>query len=332
MRWTTGQESLGSSLAGVKRVAGVLVVTLAVVASLLTFPAGIVGVTACWLAAYTIGVVRSRRSSWLLAVWMAVILVKRIDWPPALWVLMLLNGMVVAVSIARINSAGRVPAILPPALLWLAWAALAVNSYRAVHINHVPAASSNRPIVCVGDSLTSYTRQGGYPEVLAQMVALRVINLGQPGITSAEALKKLPALKEARPCVVVIELGGHDFLKDTSLLKRASRAAVKRNLEVFIEAADELGAEVVLIEVPRGFIVDPYAGLERELARQYDLELISDTTIRRFVLASPIAPIGMWFGGSQLSEDGLHPNSHGNVLLARRVLVSLQRLSIVPKK
>ncbi|HVX10479.1 MAG TPA: GDSL-type esterase/lipase family protein [Pirellulales bacterium] len=332
MRWTTGEESHGSRLAGVKRVASVLVITLAVVASLLAFPAGIVVMTACWLAAYTLGVVRSRRSSWLLAVWIAVVLIKRIDWPPTLWGLMLLAGAAVATSMGRGNLARRMPPVLAPALLWLAWVGFAIDSYRAVHINHIPTASRRQPIVCVGDSLTSYTRQGGYPEILADMVAVPVINLGQPGITSAEALKKLPELKAARPCVVVIELGGHDFLKDTSLLKRTSRVAVKRNLEAFIAAAHELGAEVVLIEVPRGFIVDPFAGLERELARQYDLELVSDTIIRRFVLASPIAPLGMWLGGPQLSDDGLHPNSEGNALLARQVLAAVRRISIVTKK
>jgi lysophospholipase L1-like esterase len=212
------------------------------------------------------------------------------------------------------------------ALLWLGWITYAADSYRAVHINHPPAPIGSRPIVCVGDSLTSYTREGGYPEVLATMVDQPVINLGQPGVTSTEALKMLPELKNAKPGVVVIELGGHDFLKDTTLLKAKSRAVAKRNLEQFIACAAELNAEVVLIEVPRGFVVDLFAGLERELARQFDLELIPDTTIRCFVLNSPAAPPGTWFGGPYLSDDGLHPNARGNAVLARRVLQALKRI------
>ncbi|HET6883007.1 MAG TPA: hypothetical protein VFI31_22755 [Pirellulales bacterium] len=132
-------------------------------------------------------------------------------------------------------------------------------------------------------------------------------------------------MQAARPCAVVIELGGHDFLKDDSLLKRSSRGAVRRNIETIIAAADEAGAEVILMEVPRGFVVDPFAGLERELARTHDLELIADTTIRRFVLSSPVAPPGSWLGGPFLSDDGLHPNARGNALLARRVLAALER-------
>jgi hypothetical protein len=83
---------------------------------------------------------------------------------------------------------------------------------------------------------------------------------------------------------------------------------------------------VVLMEIPRGFLTDPYAGVERELARQYDLELISDSAIRQLVLFSPYAPPGMWINGNHLSDDGLHPNSRGNEHLANRVARSLSRI------
>ena len=325
------EKACGSRFASIKRIGRVIAIAFALVASLLTFPAGIVVMAACWLAAYTVAVIRRRKATWLLAVWMAVVLVKRVDWPPAMWILMGLAGAIVISSAAGFTAARRFPALLP-VLLWVAWIGFAADSYRSVHINHAPVLPRERAIVCVGDSLTSYARRGGYPEVLAEMVAMPVVNLGQPGITSAEALKKLPELRKARPCVVVIELGGHDFLKDTSLLKTASRAGARRNIGAFITAAQELNAEVVLIEVPRGFVIDPYAGLERELARQYDLELIPDTTIRRFVLGSPVAPPGLWLGPPYLSDDGLHPNARGNALLARRVLAALERMGVVEQK
>jgi hypothetical protein len=80
------------------------------------------------------------------------------------------------------------------------------------------------------------------------------------------------------------------------------------------------------MEIPRGFITDAYAGLDRELARKNDLELICDTAIRNLVLRSPAGPIGFWTGGPYLSDDGLHPNRHGDEYLADCVAAALVRL------
>ena len=126
-----------------------------------------------------------------------------------------------------------------------------------------------------------------------------------------EAIGSLPSLIKANPQVVVIELGGHDFLKGYS------RAATKENLEKIVDTCRSIGAEVIVMEIPRGFITDPFAALEREMARQKSLELIPDTAIRRLVLWSPHAPPGMWLRPeSRLSDDGLHPNAQGNRMLA----------------
>lgn len=307
------------------RVGRTLFVVLAVAVSLLTFPAGITAMTGCWLAAYTVATIRRRSATLCLITPLAVMLVKRVNWPMAFWIFLV---VAIGALILALSRKDRPPwtRFLPHALLWLAWLGFGVDAYLAIHINHRIAPLDHRPIVCIGDSLTSDGRSGGYPEVLAEKVRVPVINLGQPGITSGEALKKLPDLVAARPQVVVIELGGHDFLKDTSWLKRASRASTKHNLQTLIDAARKIDAEVILLEVPRGFVTDPYVGLERQLAREHDFELIPDTVIRRFVLESPVAPPGMWSGGPYLSDDGLHPNQRGNELLAKVVLRALTRI------
>ncbi|HEV3344785.1 MAG TPA: GDSL-type esterase/lipase family protein [Pirellulales bacterium] len=311
-------------LASVRRIGRTLAFVLALSASLLTFPSGIVAMTGCWLIAYSLAAMCRRRSLIFLIAPIAVILVKRVDWPAGLWVFMAFAAIVMSVSASRF--AGKYGRYAFPALMCLAWLGFAIDACRSVRINHAVRPLDGRPIVCIGDSLTSYTKNVGYPEVLADMVSVPVINLGQPGVTSAEALGRLPELAAAKPQLVVIELGGHDFLKDATVLKSASRAATKRNLETLIAAASRANAEVVIIEVPRGFVFDPYAGLERQIAREQDLALISDTVIRRFVLSSPVAPPGMWLGGPYLSDDGLHPNHHGNRLLARVVLEAIERL------
>ncbi len=313
--------------ASVKRVARVLACVALVFGSLLTFPAGVPWMMALWLALHTAIAVRDG-NGWLpLAGCVLVVAVKRVDWPPGMWLLL---GAILMVGLletrVRRLTAGpqrqRLSWVLA-VFLWLAWLEMAWDWHQGAHAHHTAPPIDGRPIVCLGDSLTSYPPKGDYPAVLGSLLKVPVVNLGRPGITSKEALTVLPELVKKRPQVVVIELGGHDFLKDQSFFKTASREATRRNLERFIDAARECRAEVVLVEIPRGFITDPYAGLERELARQYDLELVADTAIRNLVLESPAGPIGVWTGGPYLSDDGLHPNARGDAYLAQCIAAAL---------
>ena len=131
----------------------------------------------------------------------------------------------------------------------------------------------------------------------------------------------LPEITRLNPQVVVIELGGHDFLKGYS------RAATKTQLTTIIDSVRRIGAEVVLVEVPRAFISDPYWGLEREIARQEDVELVPDTAMRRIFLRSTVFPPGTWLGPPFLTdESGIHPNERGNQMLAEYVAAALVRM------
>ncbi len=152
-------------------------------------------------------------------------------------------------------------------------------------------------------------------------MSLPVRDLSYPGITSGQALSILPRLVAANPQMVVIELGGHDYLKGLG------RTATRQNLEKIVDAARSIGAEVILMEIPRGFIIDEFDGLERQMARQEALELVPDTAIRKLVLWSPAAPPGMWVRPEhRLSDDGLHPNARGNRVLAEYVADALERI------
>jgi lysophospholipase L1-like esterase len=294
------------------------------------FPAAAPALIAVWLGCST-GLAARGYASWpALTGCLLMLFIKRLDWPPGLWALA--GSLAIAIfldvrwrgeSDRRTLRRRRVALV---SCLWLVWLGFAWDWRRSYHAGHPVAALDRRPIVCIGDSLTSYPPRGGYPQHLAKLVSVPVVNLGAPGVTSAEALKQLPKLEAARPQAVVIELGGHDFLKDSSWLKADGRKTAQRNLEQLISAARSLQAEVVIVEVPRGFVADPFAGLERELAREHDLELVSDTAIRNFVLWSRSCPPGAWTEGPYLSDDGLHPNARGEEYLAGVVLDSLVRL------
>jgi lysophospholipase L1-like esterase len=276
---------------------------------------------ALWFGWHTERVLHDRPAWAPLLACALIVLVKRVDWPPAL---VTLSGVVLAVGIieaCRIRgllSRRVMPVWMTMSALWIGWAYLAAGWHAASHRGMIRAWSDTRPIVCLGDSLSSGDKPNtGYAQFLQTQLAVPVVDLSQPGITTRDALKQLPAVIDANPQAVVIELGGHDYLKGYG------RDATKANLELIIAACQSAGAEVVLMEVPRGFITDPFAGLERELARRHDLELIPDTVIRRLVLWSPYAPPGMWTRGPYLSDDGLHPNRRGSELLAEYVFGAL---------
>jgi lysophospholipase L1-like esterase len=316
-----------------RRVARTAGLALAVVASLAAFPGETPWMIAFWLVWGTIRLLRSRGAWGPLAACSLLLLAKRVPWTPGLGLLagIALSCLVAGWLAGKSENARAVRGIawLEAAVLWIAWAAMAFDWYSAAHGPRGVEIARGRPVVCLGDSMTSMgPPHGGYPEVLAGLVTIPVVNLGQPGITTRQAIGLLDRLVAADPQVVVLELGGNDFVQGQS------RQAVKENLEQIIVACRERGAEVILMEVPRGFFSDPYWGLERQLARQYRLELIPDTAIRRLLLSSPTMPPGQWTSGPFLTQDdGLHPNARGNRLLAEYVATALKRRygrSIVP--
>jgi len=286
------------------------------VASLLVFPAALPWMILGWLLLFAVRRFRGRPGWPPLALGVALLLIRRVDWAPGLVVLGLLMILAAALDRCRARGPGfRTAALVSAAVLIPAWAGMAWEWSRVGRSSRHPVLLADRPIVCMGDSLSSY----GYPRLLQKRLRVPVVDLAQGGITTIEGVRQLPEVAALRPQAIVVELGGHDSLRGKK------RSETKANLERIIRAGREAGAEILLFEIPRGFVVDPYAGLERELARQYDLEMIPDGAIRQLVLFSPFTPLGSWTG-RLLSDDGLHPNEAGNVLLAERVEAALTRL------
>lgn len=206
-------------------------------------------------------------------------------------------------------------------VLWLVWGLVCFECRQITVCNRTLSLDPSRPVVCLGDSLTQgLLPDRGYPQPLQLMIRLPVINSGFSGISTSQGLGQISRVLGHNPQVVVIELGGHDFLKGRS------RATTKANLETMISQCRAAGAEVVLMEIPRGFIFDPFASLEREIAYEQDVQLVADSAIRQLVLWSPIAPPGMWFPDSQLSDDGIHSNPRGSKAMARYVAEALREM------
>jgi acyl-CoA thioesterase I len=283
------------------------------VASLLVFPSMLPWMILGWLLLFALRRHRGKAAWPPIAFCLGILLIKRVDWSPGLVVLALAMMVVWTLDILRAKRPSWMRAA--SVALALAWVLMAWTWTQTGRTGRTPPLAEARPVVCVGDSLLS----GGFARQLGPRLGVPLIDLAQGGITSAEGLRLLPEGLVLRPQAVVIELGGHDYLRGKS------RKETKENLERMIRLSREAGAEVFLFEIPRGFITDPFAGLERELAREHDLEMISDGAIRQLVLFSPFTPLGEWTG-RKLSYDGLHPNDEGNRFLAERVEVALRRV------
>ena len=286
-------------------------------ASLLTFPAGITLMVAGWLLLASLALIAGRKGqTGAILVTLAILLLIKQPEHSERFVL-LLTAIFYSAAAASWHPNPRARAI-EMVVLWLIFAWFGVG--RHLDASGIPSRESkvNPEIACLGDSLTEF----GYPEKLQTMVAVPVINFGRNGYTTTEAIKDLlPKIIQRRPRVVVLELGGHDYKNGKS------RQQTKQQLTQIIESIQRYGGDIVIVEIPRGFINDPYSGLERDLAREYDLELISDTIIRRFIFSGPSFPPGSWLAPEQrLSDDNLHPNELGNLAFAKSVKSALDRL------
>ncbi len=286
--------------------------------SLISFPSWLAWMASVWVF---VGLAAAAKDKpvwpWLIGL-VVVLLVKRPGWTMELWVLLLVLS---AVALRDWRSRNGSDKSFNRKWLLFGSGALVVtlvNFHAARWIKTNPSGKrelDDRPIACLGDSLTDY----GYPQELEKLLKVPVADFGVNGIATDDGIKMTPAILESNPQLVVIELGGHDYNGE-----QKTRAQTRENLVTLIETFKDANVGVVLVEIPRGFISDPYDGLERELCGHYDLKLIDDSLIRSFVFRSPIVPPGMWLDSSQhYSKDGLHPNELGNRHFARTVAGAL---------
>lgn len=157
-------------------------------------------------------------------------------------------------------------------------------------------------VLAFGDSVTYGVGANSgedFPSLLAGETGWNVINAGISGDTAREAKQRIGALlTQHQPQLVIVELGGNDFLR------RRSMAAVKQDLRQIIDQSLNSGAITALISVPElsvlratmGALAD--APIYAELAQETSVVLVSD-------LFSGV------LSDDNLKADEIHPNSRG---------------------
>ncbi len=164
-------------------------------------------------------------------------------------------------------------------------------------------------ILAFGDSLTSgsgSSRGKDYPAQLAQMTNRSVINAGIPGETSAQGVRRLPALLDKyQPDLVILIHGGNDFLRKLDVRQ------TRDNLVTMIHMLDDAHISTVLLGVPQPALWLQSADFYAELAKQWNLPFDED------VLSEILSD-------RELKSDQIHPNDHGYRVLAEAVHNLLQ--------
>lgn len=171
-------------------------------------------------------------------------------------------------------------------------------------------------ILAFGDSLTFGTgasaKSKSYPNQLAEITQLTVINAGIPGEKTAEGLLRLPAvLEKSQPQLVILCLGGND------MLRKKPRDSMLSNLDDMVELIEEAGADVVLLGVPEPALfslsADPrYTQLAQQFALPIENEIISSV-----------------LGDSSLKSDPIHPNDAGYRKMAEAIAELLKQAGAI---
>jgi lysophospholipase L1-like esterase len=168
----------------------------------------------------------------------------------------------------------------------------------------LPKLGPHDVILAFGDSLTYGTGAApseAYPAQLVGLTQHAVVNAGVPGETTAEGLKRLPALlDEHRPRLVLLCLGGND------MLRRLPEAETKNNLRLMLQTLRASGIQVVLIGVPEPKLFGGAPGFYAQLAEEFELPYDGDT-------------LNTVLKDNALKSDPIHPNAAGYQTIARQL-------------
>lgn len=174
-------------------------------------------------------------------------------------------------------------------------------------------------LLCLGDSLTygyGATAGAGYPQQLEQLTGYVTKNAGINGDTAEGALARLPALlQENTPGLVLISIGGNDFLRNLPLER--TRAALKSLVQTAAASA-----QVVLVAQPKPVFLSAAAGslndheVYAEAAKETGTPLFSDGW--SYVLSR-----------SELRSDQIHANAEGYKVFAERLAAWLRDMKFV---
>ena len=176
-------------------------------------------------------------------------------------------------------------------------------------------------IAFLGDSLTAgwhIEEEQAFPslierELRGRGVAVRVLNAGVSGDTSAGGRRRLSWVMRQKPAVVVVALGANDGLRGLEL------APMEANLRAVLAEVKAGGAQPLLVgmKIPPNLGPDYARRFEQtysNLAREHEVPLVP------FLLEGVAGRADLTF------SDGVHPTAEGHKRMATNVLPYLWEL------
>ena len=171
--------------------------------------------------------------------------------------------------------------------------------------------SAGEAIVCFGDSLTEGVGADAgedYPSVLSRQLNFPIVNAGQRGDTTAQALERLSeSVLRRNPRLVIVLLGGNDFLR------QMPRAESKKNLAEIVRRIQQQGAMVAIAGIKLGLFTDEFAAIYEETAKEFGALYIAQ--VMKGILSD-----------ATLKSDPIHPNGAGYRLIAERIAARVRPL------
>ena len=198
-----------------------------------------------------------------------------------------------------------------PVLVFIGLAVLAALWSLRSGTPHAAKPTAGERVIAFGDSLVEGVGASTGRDVvslLSARVGVPIVNAGRSGDTTGTALARLDsAVLSRRPRVVIVVLGGNDFLR------RIPHEETFANLDAIVARIRQRGAAVILVGLSFGVLADTYGDSYEDLARRTSSGLVPD------ILAGILGQPG-------LMADHIHPNDRGYRMMADRIEPALREL------
>lgn len=187
-------------------------------------------------------------------------------------------------------------------LVFIIVAVVIMRSFRGDNdIKNYPSRGAN--IVAFGGSITvgvGSTKGNDFVSLLSDKLGEPIKNLGVSGDTTQKGLARIDEVLESDPKMVLVSLGGNDYLR------RVSKEDMFSNLSNIIELIQEQGAVVVILGMRGGVLRDNYKDDFKNLSIKYSTAYVPNI-------------LDGLLGHKNFMYDAIHPNDSGHAMIADKI-------------